>query len=315
MKTNIRFSQNLKKYLCVSAAVILIGIVCNIIFGTHLDIQFSGGTIVNYTFTGNVEETELKDYIQNITEQTVTTNVSENLIAGDTSDKQSYVVAVQFSGDTVISPEQQQDITTKLQEKYKDNDFELRDSTSVEASMGLKFFLKCLVAIAIAAVIMVLYVAFRFRNIGGLSAGCMALVALAQDIVVIYFTFVILRLPIDSNFMAVILMIIGYSLNDTIVIYDRVRENRRLMDRNTPVAELYNTSANQMFKRTIFTSFTTVMAIGAVLVISIIFGLDSVRNFALPMMLGVIYGCYSSNCIAGPLWVAWQNRKAAKAAK
>ena len=181
--------------------------------------------------------------------------------------------------------------------------------------MGFMFFMKCLCAIGIAAVLMVLYVAFRFRKIGGLSAGCMALVALVQDIIVVYFTFVILRFPIDSNFMAVILTIIGYSLNDTIVIYDRVRENRRLLGRDVSTAELYNVSANQMLKRTIYTSLTTALAIGTVLVVCLIMNIDSVVTFALPMLLGVIYGCFSSTCIAGPLWVAWQNRKAKKAAK
>ena len=315
MKTNIRFSQNLKKYLCVSLTIAIIGIVCNVLFGTHIDIQFSGGTIVNYTFKGDVKESELKDYIQEITEQTVTTTVSENLIAGDNSGEKNYLVAVQFSGKTAITPEQQEEITAKLHEKFADNNFALRDSTSVEATMGFKFFLKCLVAVIIAAVIMVFYVAIRFKKIGGLSAGCMALAALAQDILIVYFTFVILRMPIDSNFMAVILTIIGYSLNDTIVIYDRVRENRRLLDKNTPVSEIYNVSANQMLKRTIFTSLTTVMAIASVLVISIIFNISNVTTFALPMMLGVIYGCFSSTCIAGPLWVAWQNRKSAEGKK
>ena len=306
--THIRFAENVKKYVCISATVILIGIICNIVFGVHLDIQFTGGTIISYNYQGDIAENELKDYAQEITDKRITTTISKNF-AGNGN-----VLSLQLPGDETITPEGQKEITSKLQEKYADNKFTLSDSSSVEPTMGLMFFLKCLCAIAIAAVIIVLYVAIRFKKIGGLSAGCMALVALFQDIVIVYFTFVILRLPIDGNFMAVILMIIGYSINDTIVIYDRVRENRRLMGRHATNAEVFNKSANQMLKRTIFTSLTTVMAIGSVLAVSIAMGIDSVQSFALPMMLGVVYGCYSSNCIAGPLWVAWQNHKDKKAA-
>ncbi|MCR5636535.1 MAG: protein translocase subunit SecF [Clostridiales bacterium] len=306
--THIKFAENVKKYVCISAAVILIGIICNFVFGVHLDIQFTGGTILSYNYQGDIEENELKAFAQEITDDRITMTLSKNF-AGNGN-----VLSLQLPGDDTITPEGQKEITTKLQEKYADNNFTLSESSSVEPTMGLMFFLKCLCAIAIAAVIIVIYVAIRFKKIGGLSAGCMALVALCQDIVIVYFTFVILRLPIDSNFMAVILMILGYSINDTIVIYDRVRENRRLMGKHATNAEVFNKSANQMLKRTIFTSLTTIMAIGTVLVVSIAMGIDSVRSFALPMMLGVVYGCYSSNCIAGPLWVAWQNHKDKKAA-
>ena len=315
MKTNIKFAQNLKKYLCFSGIIIIVGIICNIIFGVTLDIQFSGGTIVSYTYSGSIDENEIKDYVQEITEATVSTQISANMAVGQNENAGDYTVSIQFSGDKALPPETQKTITTSLQEKFPDNDFNLYESTSVEATMGVMFLLKCLVAVLIAAVIMVIYVAIRFRNIGGWSAGCMALVALALDIITVYFMFVILRFPIDSNFMAVILMIIGYSLNDTIVIYDRVRENRRLMGRHASDADVYNTSANQMFKRTIFTSLTTVMAIGTVLAVVLVYHINSVQTFALPMMIGVVHGCYSSNCIAGPLWVKWQERKADKKAK
>ena len=119
-------------------------------------------------------------------------------------------------------------------------------------------------------------------------------------------------MSIDSNFIAVVLMILGYSLNDTIVIYDRVREERRKMGSKTDIGYVFDYSATRVLKRTIFRSVTTLIAIGTVLVISIIFNIDSVTSFALPMMIGVISGCYSSVCIAGPLWVIWQRHKAKK---
>ena len=158
-------------------------------------------------------------------------------------------------------------------------------------------------AVGIAALLMILYVGFRFRKIGGLSAGCTAVIALIHDIIMAYFTFVIFRMPLDDNFIAVILTIIGYSLNDTIVIFDRIRENRKYIGPKASTAELVNTSLNQTLSRTICTAITTILAIGSVLVVALIYDIQTVVSFALPMMIGVIFGCYSSIFISAPLWV------------
>ena len=114
-------------------------------------------------------------------------------------------------------------------------------------------------------------------------------------------------MPLNDNFIAVVLMILGYSLNDTIVIYDRVRENRRKSGPKTTTTELVNNSVNQCFTRTICTSVTTIIAIGSVLAVSLIYGISSIISFALPMMIGLVSGSYSSICIACPLWVMWKN--------
>jgi len=223
-------------------------------------------------------------------------------------------VTVQFSGNDAIDQNIRPTLQADLQEKYPDANFVCLEENSVDASMGLSFLLKCLVAVAIASVLMVLYVTIRFKKIGGLSAGVMALVALFHDVAMIYFLYVIFRWPIDSNFIAVVLMILGYSLNDTIVIYDRVREQRKVMGRKVPIDMTFNVSCTKTIKRTIMTSVTTLAAILTVYIVASVFNIASVKGFALPMMIGVISGCYSSICIAGPLWVMWQNRKAAKKA-
>lgn len=312
MKKIFDFTGKSKIFFGISIAIIVIGIVCNIIFGVTLDIQFTGGTILQYSYTGEVDTNAMKDLIQKETEDTVTFNIGENITVADdgTQLQDGYLMSVQFSGQKTITTEVMDNLTTKLQETYPDNNVKMLDSQSVESSMGWKFFAKCLVAVAIACVLMVIFVAFRFKKIGGWSAGVMALVALFHDVVMIYFTFVILQMPIDSNFIAVTLMILGYSLNDTIVIYDRVRENRnRMAGKKIDYDMLFNKSASQVFRRTLCTSITTLSAIVAVLVFALIFNIQSVVTFALPMVVGVISGCYSSICVAGPLWVKWQNRK------
>ena len=313
MKKDLNFIGKKKIFFGISLAIIAIGIIFNIIFGATLDIQFKGGTIISYGYVGEIDQSTLGDTLQKATpDHTVTYRVTKDIM-NNTDDQVAYAVSVQFAGNDNISPEEQQTVTNALTEAFPDNQFEYKETSSVEASMGLKFLLKCIVAVAIASVLMVLYVTVRFKRIGGLSAGVMALVALFHDVAMIYFMYVIFRMPIDSNFIAVVLMIIGYSLNDTIVIYDRVREERIIAGPKADIADVFNHSASIVMPRTIATSVTTLVAIGTVYVVATVFNLSSVQAFALPMMIGVVSGCYSSLCIAGPLWVAWKKRPAAEA--
>ena len=300
----IDFVGKRKIFFCISLGIIILGLIFNFIFGTRLDIQFSGGATLTFSYTGDVDQGELDDFIQAKTTDKISTKYSQDLM-GNTGNN----VTVQFSGNDSIETEIQQNLESELQEKYPDNNFVCLEASSVDASMGWMFLLKCLAAVALASILMVIYVTLRFKKIGGLSAGVMALVALFHDVAMIYFLYVIFQMPIDSNFIAVVLMIIGYSLNDTIVIYDRVREQRRLMNRVADIGTIFNVSCTKTIKRTIMTSVTTFSAILIVYIVASVFNIASVKGFALPMMIGVVSGCYSSICIAGPLWVMWQNRK------
>ena len=306
-KKVIDFVGKKKIFFGISIGIIVLGIIFNFIFGTRLDIQFSGGATLTFSYTGEVDQNSLYDFIQEKTTDKITTSFSQDLM-GNTGNN----VSVQFSGNNSIETEIQKNLESDLQAQYPDNNFVCLEASSVDASMGFMFLLKCLAAVALASILMVIYVTIRFKKIGGLSAGVMALVALFHDVAMIYFMYVIFQMPIDSNFIAVVLMIIGYSLNDTIVIYDRVREQRRLMGRSTDIGTIFNVSCTKTIKRTIMTSVTTFAAILIVYIVATVFNIASVKGFALPMMIGVISGCYSSICIAGPLWVMWQNHKESK---
>lgn len=311
----VRFTKFSKVFFGISLGIILIGIICNFVFGTQLDIQFRGGSYIKYSYVGNVDTDKLKDVIQTNTKQEVTMSISSDILS-NSKKGDAYTIRVEFAGTKAISTNEQKKLTQTVQKAFPDNNFKVLEASAIESSMGSKFLLKCLTAVAIASILMVLYVTVRFRKIGGLSAGVMALVALFHDVAMIYFMYVIFQMPIDSNFIAVVLMILGYSLNDTIVIYDRVREERRNFGAKEDIGYVFDYSATKVLRRTIFTSLTTLMAIGTVLVVSMIFNISSVTSFALPMMIGVISGCYSSVCIAGPLWVMWQkHKKKAKASK
>lgn len=303
----IDFVGKRKIFFGISIAIVVIGIICNFVFGTTLDIQFSGGATLRFSYTGDIDQNELKDFIQSNTDDNITTSFSTDIMGNSGNN-----VSVQFSGNDAVATDIQQNLEKDLQKQYPDSNFVCIESNSVDASMGFSFLLKCLAAVAIASILMVLYVTIRFKKIGGLSAGVMALVALFHDVAMIYFLYVIFQMPIDSNFIAVVLMILGYSLNDTIVIYDRVREERKVLGSKADIGMVFNLSCTKTIKRTIMTSVTTLSAIMIVYIVAIFFNIASVQSFALPMMIGVISGCYSSLCIAGPLWVMWQNHKRAK---
>lgn len=309
-KFNIHFFRNRKIYFTISLALIAVGLLCNLFMGVNLDIQFRGGAIVKYSYTGEIDTNAVADITEKVSGDSVDVRIYENV----QNDGKAAVnhVSISFVGNQSISLENQKAIQESLSAEYPDAGFELVESSSVNPTMGQQFFAKCLIAVAITFLFLVLYVALRFKKIGGASAGIMAIIALLHDVSLMYFVFVVFRLPINDTFIAVVLTILGYSLNNTIVVYDRVRENRKLMGPKASVEELVDASINQTLTRSINTSLCTFVAIAAVYVVGIVYGLESVSLFALPMMIGVAVGCYSSVCLAGPLYVMWQNHKSKK---
>ena len=133
--------------------------------------------------------------------------------------------------------------------------------------------------------------------------------ALVNDLMVVFGTFVLLRTALDGNFIAAMLTILGYSINDTVVVYDRIRENRTLMGKKASFEELVNHSVNQSARRTLITTITTVMALGVMCIVAKLYGLDSIFTFAFPLMMGMNSGVYTSLCVSTSAWVLWSERK------
>jgi len=150
-----------------------------------------------------------------------------------------------------------------------------------------------------------------FKRISGWSAGVFAIVALLHDLIIVFGTFVLCGFELDANFVAVILTILGYSVNDTIVVYDRIRENQSLLPNTTPLPELVNISLSQTMRRTIRTSITTIAAMLIVTILATVNHVDSILRFSIPMTVGMISGCYSSLALAPTLWTAWKTREKA----
>ena len=298
----INTKKAFKISIIVYALVIIVGIIVTLIAGPKLDINFSGGTKISYSYTGDLAEDDFKAAVDGVLEQDFSVSANTSL-AGDVN---TYVITL--AGKQSISAQTQEDITTTLEENFKDNKIALYDSTSVSPTVAGSFFIKSLVAVIITAALVVLYVGIRFKKIGGVSAAFTALAALVLDLLVSFFACVIFRLPIDSNYMAVVLTILGYSLNDTIVIYDRVRENKRLFP-EISVGENVDMSISRVITRNIVTTATTVCAVLTIVVVSELCGLTTLRSFAIPMAFGLLSGCISSLFISGPLWVMYKERK------
>ena len=300
------FTGKLRIPLIISGCIFVVGFALNFILGPELDINFKGGVMLSYSYTGEVDP----DAVLPVAEEIAGDDVKVTESSDFTGTKKNIVI--NLSTEKTLSTEKQKLMLAKLQEKFPDNDIKLSDSNSVSATVGIRFFLKSLWTIALAGIFVTLYVGVRFRKIGGFSAGAMALVALFHDIIIAYLTFVILRIPIDDNFIAVVLTILGYSLNDTIVIYDRIREDRKKLGNRVPLGELVNGAINKTLGRTLNTALATFVAVTAVTVVAYLRGLDSILSFTMPMSIGIISGSYSTIFLAGPLWVKWNEYRRRK---
>ena len=306
-KIKVDSKKVFKISLIVYAAILIAGIVFGLIFGLSLDINFRGGTRIAYRYEGDIAEADFTAAVKEVADKEFTVSVNESMSG-------TKVYSIAFIGNDSMSSELQSAITDKLAETFPDNSIEVYDSNSVSPTVAGSFFLKSLVAVLIAAALVVVYVGIRFKKIGGVTAAITALCALVIDLMVTFVVCIIFRLQIDSNYIAVVLTILGYSLNDTIVCYDRVRENKKLYPGLT-TEENMNLSISGILTRNIVTSVTTSLAVLTIVVVSEIYGLSSLRTFAIPMTFGLLSGCVSSLFISGPLWVYWQERRQAKKAK
>lgn len=305
---NFDFIGKKKIFFLITAVIMVVMFAGIIIIGPDLDIRFKGGTILAYSYTHEMDHDGVEKIAEELLQQKVSVNVKSSLLG----ERDSFDITLNDA--TGVSPETQAKLTDKLMEEYKENEIEALSITSVSPTIGREFFLKCLIAVAFAALLVIIYVAIRFKKISGWSAGVVAILALVHDCIFVFGTFVLFGLPINDSFIAVVLTILGYSVNDTIVIYDRIRENRRLFPA-MPVRELVNLSINQTLTRSINTSLTTITTMLVICVVALLMGVSSIVSFALPMCIGLVTGTYSTVCLAGPWWVMWQEYKEKKSKK
>lgn len=295
------FCGKSKLFFILSLILVIISI-ASTFTGVDIALEFKGGTIITYSYEGDVDTAKIESTLSDLVGSSVSVQDGESIgEAGKT-------LSLSFSSKDGLTVERQSEVTEAVRGLYPDANIEVLDSNDVDARSGSEFFTKCIVAAAFAAIILILYIALRFKQISGWSAGVCAIVGLVQTLVVTYGSVVLIGFEINSNFMAVILTLLGYAVNDTIVIYDRIRENQSIYT-DMEISELVNTSSSQSLRRSIRTSVTTFVSMLAVTVVALVMGLDSIISFSVPMMVGIVIGTYNSLCFVPSLWVWWQKKR------
>lgn len=295
-----------KVFYTISCCLVALFIGLTIAGIPKVAIEFKGGTLISYTYEGNIESSEVEKLVTDTISEQCTVTKGEDISSGKTT------LQLSFASKGGVDEVKQETLKNKMLETYADNKIETLESTNVTATNGKTFFAKCMVALLLAVVVMIIYIGLRFKNIGGISAGAFAVVALLHDMCMVYGSFVIFGFDLSSNFVAVLLTIMGYSINSTIIIYDRIRENKRLYGKKLDTQALTNMSISQTITRNIHTNVTTISVMVIVALVCSLRGVTSIMSFVLPMVVGMLSGVYTSMCLAPSLWVAWQKHSEKK---
>lgn len=297
-RTPIKFVEKRKVFFAISIALVLSGFVAMGVFratqgnALNYSLDFVGGTSTSVSFNEDMSLEKIEsEVIPIFTEVTGDNNVQIQKVAGSNE--------VIFKS-VVLDTDKSTELSNQLVEKFAvDKDSITSETISSTISDEMKH--DALIAVAVALVLMLLYIWFRFKD---LRFGASSVICLAHDVLVVLAFYAFVRISVGSTFIACMLTIVGYSINATIVIFDRVRENLRQRSRQQTLEEVVNESITDTLSRSIFTSLTTFFMVFALF----IFGVSSVKEFALPIMIGIICGAYSSICLAGSIWYVMRKK-------
>ena len=283
----MKLIKNKNTFRIISAAIMLLGLIMFLINGFNFGIDFTGGTIIEINANKFIEVQDAKTIMDEF-------DNDASIIHGG-ANKEELIIKSTLD----LSNESVNSIISKFAEQHgvdKDN----IKSEKFGPLMGKEIRDKALLSITIATIAMLLYITFRFEFKFGLAA----IIALLHDVIITVAVYAIFKLPVNSSFIAAILTIVGYSINDTIVIFDRIREELRLNPKVT-LDNIVNSSIQHSLRRTIITTVTTLVAV----IVLYILGVEDVKVLALPLIIGMIAGTYSSLFIAPALWFDFKNRK------
>ena len=282
----MKIIENRKKFFLLSLVIILIGfgaMAANAKAGRgalNWDVEFTGGTSMEIDLGEAYEVEELAEIIEEVTgqsapqiQQVMGTNAAE-------------IKLQHIEGSVRL------ELMNQIWENHPSA--ELKEANDISGTVSREMQQSAIRATVIAGVVMLLYISLRFKDV---RAGGSAIIALLHDVLVVLASYALFRIPVNHTFIAVLLTILGYSINSTIVIFDRVRENKEYYTA-AETAQKIDKSISQTMNRSINTSLTTLFTVGAIYVL----GVPSIKEFALPMMVGIIAGAYSSICISSSIW-------------
>lgn len=297
----IDFVGKRRLFFAISIVLILVGPVCmgiNSASGRgalNLSMDFMGGTSTSVTFQEDLTidqiDSDVKPIIMDVTGDA---EIQAQKVAG------SNEVLIKTR---VLTLDEREELSSLLQEAYGIDEKAINYET-ISSTVSGEMRQDAFIAVAIAALCMLVYIWFRFKDLR--FAGS-AVLALVHDVLIVFACYALVRISVGNTFIACMLTIVGYSINATIVIFDRIRENLPLMKRAS-LAEIVNASITQTLTRSIYTSFTTLITI----LVLYILGVATIKEFALPLIVGIVAGGYSSVCITGPLWYVMKSRSLKK---
>ena len=298
----IDFLGKRKAIFIFTVSVLAAGSIISAVRGVTLDTQFTGGVILKYTCEGAPDTEKASKAVEGVLDRPVSAQAGEDFVTGQEK------LVLNLGGNQGISPQEQEKVLQQLQAVQPELNYQSSETYAVEPYIGARALKNSAIAIVLAALFIVMYIRLRFSALSGFSAGVSGVIALLHDVFIVFLVFGVCKIPLNDAFVSVTLTIIGYSINDTIVLYDRIREH---MSGHTKegLVPLVNRSITETLGRSVNTAFTTVLCVAIVLVFAIFYNIESIKIFALPMLIGMISGCYSSICVAGAIWVTWKERK------
>ncbi len=285
----INIMKHYKLWFALSGVVIILGLVMAIFNGLNLGIDFTGGTMMQVDLGQKVTVEEISDLISSF-------DLNPDIVhSGDTQTE--VIIKTKKSLDN----EERKAIFSVIQTKYSLNDDALKGAEQFGPAMGSEIRNRAIIAVLIASVMMLIYISVRFETVFGIAA----IISLVHDVLFVIAVYAIFNITINSSFIAAILTVVGYSINDTIVVFDRVRENVK-REKAKDHFDTINTSVTQTLSRTLNTSITTLVVVGALYFL----GVSSIKDFAFPLLVGISIGTYSSIFIASPVWAIVRNELA-----
>ncbi|MFA6940364.1 MAG: protein translocase subunit SecF [Clostridiaceae bacterium] len=282
----LKIIEKAKLWFAISLIIIIIGAGFAAVKGFNIGIDFKGGNIVVVDMGGKFDKTKADNIVKKY-DKTANTN---------TSDETEYEIK---SGS--MTTDQISSMFSDLKKEFNLKDAALISQDYIGGSIGKETAQKAIWSIIIATICMLIYVGIRFE----FKFGIAAIIALVHDVLITLAVYAVLQIPLNASFVAAMLTIIGYSINDTIVVFDRIRENVK-KTRKPDFTQVADISITQTMTRSLYTVLTTLFTIVAVNIF-----VPTVREFSIPLIIGIISGCYSSIFIASPLWVIFKSKKKA----
>lgn len=297
-----------KIFLALSGIIILAGIIGFIVNGGFkMDIQFQGGTeIILEMEDSSYSDADAQNMLSDLINKKV--YVQKLNTAGQNQNEKIDLMDIKIAG---AEEEDYNKVVDAVKKQYNVKEDAQMTVNRVDPAIGGEMQRKGIIAVILASVLMLIYVWIRFNIMSGLLAGATAVLALVHDVAVMLAFYAIFGIPLNESFIAAVLTIVGYSINDTIVIYDRIRENTKLL-RKDSLPELMNKSVMQSLSRSINTSLTTLICVVTIFMFAKVNSIDSITEFTLPLMVGLVSGVYSTLFIASPIWVSWKESNARK---